>query len=293
MDSLTAPEGLLERILDDRTYPDTEAYTLHWLGGSSGAFIGSLMTYYIWPDRDYFLLNRYGNSHDGLDGDDLNWLQDSYRGGGIPGGHVEWMPVRHRYLRPRDPSQPILMHDHIPPDWSTLWQRWPRARAVVVSFRSSDTVEMSFNMYWKFFTQYYRPQEGGNSWFLDMKQRRPEIFLKYDHPADISVEDLKQYLGGGTTQTLPDTMLGSAWGVQGDEPRDRQHLVLRIPYWRLTRQPEWVLQRLSEFLERPITDQAREFCDRYIANQNRMIAEKAPWLREPGNYANQPMTDED
>ena len=293
MEELTADQKtLISRICDSRVYPDTEAYSLHWIGGSSGAFVGSLMTYYIWPDRENFQLSSNNNSHDGLDGDQLNWDASSYQGGGIPGGHHDWMPPKHRYLRPADPSKLILMHDHVPADWSTLWQRWPQARAVVVSYRSSDTVEMAFNMYWKFFAQYHEDNDQGNAFMVWAKQERPEIFAAYDRPSDISVEDLRRYLwdGPADSEVIHDNTGGTFWGIEGNEPEDRRHLVFRVPYWRITRDPEWVLAHMSEFLGRPTTDQAREFYLRYIENQNRLIAEKAPWLREAGAY-NVPMTD--
>ena len=282
-------QELVQGLLSDRRcFPDTEAVLLHWTGGTSGAFAASVISYFIWPDRPHIQLSPCNNSHAGLDSDLFNWDRTSYSH--VPGGYHPWLPPRHRFLQPLDPAQPILIPDHSEADWSALWQRWPRARAVVIAFRPSDTVETNFNMYWKFYVENHRPYNPGNAWWLQMQEKFPDILAKYSHPADISVEDQRRLLEPAARH-IQDHVDPHFFGIQGTAPLEYQDRVWQLPYWRLTRDPDWVLHRMSQFLERPIPDAARVFYQQYLARQNQLIQKHAPWLREPGRPWNRPMQD--
>ena len=274
----------IQAICDNRVFPEQEVYSLHWVGGTSGSFIGTLMSFYLWPTRRPAELSKNNNSHNGTNFALFNWDKLSYFF--LPTGHVSWLPPRHRYLRARDPNQPLLIFDHHPADWQYLWQRWPRARVIVISYRTCDAAEMNFNMYWKFFVENCNFDPEG--WWLTQKRTDAQIFEKYNHPGEISQDDLASYLGkDNLIGKIPDLNAGTFWGIEGTAPEKYRDLVWRLPYWKITRDPEWVLQRMSQFLSKPTPDSAIEFYDRYIQGQNALIAKHAPWLREPGPWNQQ------
>lgn len=287
---------LLDRILKDTsTFPNTECYSVHWIGGTGGAFLRALVQMYIHncPSSDFInKLSEYNNSHDSVVPELFNWDPKSFEG--IHQGHVEWLPARHRYIRPMDENMPVIIQDHTEADYNTFWKRWPRGKVLLISLRPVDGHEISFNMYWKAFVQYYGPEDPNNiNTFKRLKETKPEIFEKYDHPADISANDLICHLFGSISnfenyEPPPDGM-PSFYNEIGDVPEDKKDKVLRIPYYHLTRNHEYTMRLLSKFLGRETNDNVKEFYYTYIERQNKLIEKHGPWLREPGRLWSVPV----
>lgn len=283
---------LYERLSNDaETFPDTECYSVHWLGGTGGAFLRSLVQLYIYNSSGkYFIskLSEYNNSHDSvLNGQDcfgFNW--DPKCLAAIPHqGHIAWLPPRHKYIRPMNQKLPVIIQDHTEADYNTFWNRWPKGKILFPTARIQDQYEIAFNMYWKAFVQYYGPDDPNNiDIFKKLKESKPEIFEKYNHPADISVNDLIYHLFGSKEafENYEPIISGFAefYSDVGTVPEDKKDKVLRIPYYHLTRNPDYTMNLLSKFLGRETNDNVREFYYTYVENQNKLIQKHGPWLRE-------------
>ena len=281
-----------QRIIDEinadiSTFPNTELFSIHWIGGSSGAFLRSLTQLYITvADHKSFIknLSTYNNSHESVLPDGFNWHPDSFM---THQGYISWMPPRHRYVKPLNENLPVFVVDHIEAEYGNFWQRWPLGKILLVSVRSEDQYEIQFNMYWKAFVQYFDAKNPGNleHWNV-LKKDRHDIFEKYDHPADISNDDMLAYLFGSkndfetVSRTPSPHEMQPFFSAKGNVPIGKEDKVLRVPYYNLVRTPEYTMELLSSFLGRPTSDGIKEFYYTYIERQNKLIAEHAPWFRD-------------
>ena len=287
----------LEKITS-KIFPDTECITVNWVGGTSGAALTSLVGYFLYNDMPEYRVSSEGNSHDSLNQQCFNWLKSSHNGPGFPNGHVTNFIGHQHYVEPADPNRPLLLFSHHETDYDKYFRRWPKGSIIKITTRFCDRHETLLNSIRKINYQNWNPKTN-YEWWEQWKLARPDLFLKYSSPLDVTVEDLRSYIlnapSGATIEELrkknyqPNRQTDYfEYGQTESIPKQYQSRVLDIPYYNLVRNPEWVLETLSAFLNRPVNDAVKNAYQLYLDKHNSMISKWAPWLREEGPW-NQPL----
>ena len=288
-----ADSEFLERITAG-IFPDTECVTVNWVGGTGGAALTGLVAHFLYDNIKDYSLSSEGNSHAVLDEKTFNWLETSHKGPGFPGGHDPDFIGHQHYVQPADPDRPLLIHSHHETDYDRFFKRWPKGRIIKITTRFCDMFETKLNFIRKVNFQNWDPVTSFE-WWEDWKKVRPDLFSKYSSPLEVTVDDIRCHI------------LNAVPGASVEECRNKYHhecrqtdyfeygqiqaiperyrpYVLDIPYYSFVRDPDWVLETLSTFLKRPITETGRQMYATYLEKQNAMIAEWGPWLREPGPW---------
>ena len=270
-------EELIEEIASYKEiFHSTPAYIIDYRGGSSGAFITTLVNFFVW-NNDIEInskLSEFNNSHKALN--HYNWDESGHKFAALD---RLMCPNVSLYVRPKDENKPIIFHSHCTPNWDNFFYRWPKGKAIKVTYRHLDIPEITFNVLWKLQIESF-DLGGHQQWWIDLKERFPTVLAKYQRPHEMSSKDLKIVLSEEIEAAMIPEVVDTVNPVAKTE-----HMVLKLPYSMIASSPEEVLSLIENHLELPTPVLARKYYDQYIENQNKLVAEKAPWLRLP-NFGN-------
>lgn len=273
---MISKEDLIKEIYSDKEiFHSTPAYIIDYRGGSSGAFITTLVNFFVW-NNDVEIkstLSLYNNSHTALN--HHNWDESGHKYAALD---RLMCPNVSSYVRPKDADKPVVFYSHCTPNWDDFFYRWPNGKAIKVTVRHLDIPEITFNVLWKLQIESF--DLGGHQWWYDLKAKYSNVLEKYNRPDEISSEDLKEiFVDEIAAAHIPEV-------IDTTKPIPKtEHLVLKLPYSLIISSPDQVLTLLENHLELPIPDIARSYYQQYIENQNKLVSEKAPWLRQP-NFGN-------
>jgi hypothetical protein len=268
----TTPTKDLTKEIDSNTdiFHSTLAILLDYRGGSSGAFITTLLNMFVWPDAKFnSTLSLYNNSHSGLA--HFNWDESGNKFSMLDRTNC---PNVSMYIKPRVATTPIIFFSHCTPDWDRFFYRWPMGRAISITVRHLDLPEIAFNVYWKLHVESFDSREN-TKWWQNLQADHPATLGKYSRPDQISNEDLKAYLAPEIIAAdIPEH------ADTGKMKFSTEHKVLRLPYTEIVNSQDTILNLIQEHLELPIPEIAKTHYKNYVENQNKLISEKAPWLRQ-------------
>lgn len=247
-----------------------ETYLVNWLGGTSGAFLTSLLHQIVTKPltEEEIIFSENGNSHKVADKREYNIRIN-------PKWEVQKnatdVPV---YLKQchRNQSKPLVMVDHNIPIYEDLFNRFPECKNIVVT-RSKDMLfRLRGNMFFK------NTCEGfpGNKEFWEGIRILHESIADYEDPRDVPIEKAEIFIKELCRQWPEHNHM--FYNDDYPVPEEYKNNVLRIRFYDLIHNSNLVLNQLSALTNKPILPGVEQFYAKYLEAQDTLVKTKMPWL---------------
>jgi hypothetical protein len=252
-------------------FPDTEVFYVNWIGGTSGAFICSLLGDLVYGPAVHDP-SENGNSHSGLDRlgfNQVNVFPDDFV---HPPGRT---PFIHKYACPKDSNIPLIIFEHEPPDWDTLFKKFPKCKHVIVTYSVEDTPRVRGNMFFKTTAEWFDPTDLDSNWnklWYEMKQEFSTELTDIDHPRDLPHSVGEKALGIPYIPEFP-FLDGSTY------PAEYADQIIPIKLYDIIHNRQVVLDQLAEITGRPVTPEIEQAYIKYQDAQSELVRTKMPWVK--------------
>lgn len=240
-------------------------YLINFLGGSSGAFLTSLVCQIVdkpIDDQD-IIFGSNGDSHD---------LSDLHTGNSsIQGGQYDMTDIpQYIVKRPKDPNRPLVMLDHCIPVYDDLYSIFPECKNIVITVPKSMYIRLCGNMFFKNTISGYP----GNIKFWQEQLRLLPYLNNIENPIDVPLDVAQKYI----TDYAKGFKTGDFYSPEFITDEKYKKHVCRINFYALIHNPDIVLDQLSNITEKPILPEHINFYTRYLEKQQEMVSRNMPWL---------------
>lgn len=212
-----------------------------------------------------FTVNQWNNAHQNLYNPNVqfNWQKvgrDGMRAGSVF-EYFENMVVINQ-------ENNVYFQTHwFHPD--AIWKNFPEAQLVLITHKLEDVQEIAINNFFKFVVGEFDGNGSGKArgTYYWMRRNSPHLFNTPEHtkPKDLPVEEQR-----AAVRVLEGLSIGCGYHLV-DIPERYKHNICQLEYRDIINNPDQTLDKLSEFLDMPINDFAREQYYGYCQRQKEFI----------------------
>jgi hypothetical protein len=254
---------------------DIECYNIVFHGGCRGNFLGALMQCFV--DSYPIPISKYGSCHFdkrcGLNYDSTSMIAYSQA------QYFSQAP-KFKTLRPRYIDQPFIIMDHMVIDYDEFIQVFPKGKTIVVTYTREDLPSLRANLLFKNIVEpiavmighqtlndyssvtHTTRKQAMNIWKSFTSEYLPEFKNKMPHPNSLSKEDCLKFIYK-ELETLNYKVTFPPFEI----PEHHKNHIFALPYNKIISDKEYVLDFISNLMNRPISDEVIKSYDRYIEAQ--------------------------
>ena len=253
------------------TFPDTDTYLVNWTGGSSGAFILSLLYSFLYSKVNENHISDSGNAHEvAFEIITNNWKNPAFRRTNFRLNQIKIYDV----IDPLDETKPLILYNHVPPNLEKLFAKYPKCKHIRISVCDKMLPRTQGNLFYKTTYEHY-----------DVSQLRWDRMV-FQH----------SYLNGYTPQNCPQELIRryiedtcKIWPAMASDnyyteyyeiPLDFRDRVITVPYYDIIYNRDKILDLLATLTDKPIRQDIVDFYDIYLAKQKWLMQEKMPWIND-------------
>jgi len=242
------------------TFPDTETYYVTWLGGTSGAFI-SMCLYNMTTKEVEISLSEHGHAHIHQKLINNNYFISNEGGGKI-----------YNCVSPKFKNVPLIFVDHDPmTEFDKLFVRYPKCKVIIVYVHDKMIERLLGNMYYKNWCDLdYAGRNSLEFW----KKVRPLEMSEYNHPKDVPMEMVKNFLQPWASFYKKDPFFFN----KNNFPEQYKNNIFYIDFYDIIHNMPKVLSQLSEITGKPVTSFLEAQALNYQLKQVELINSKLPWI---------------
>lgn len=251
----------------DRKFPDTETYLINWLAGGCGAFITMLVYNIVYPNMEIKISpSKYGHAHTNqqvipntLYIYNENFVQDDYS---------------HSYktVDPISPIKPLILYDHVVPDLDILFDRYTKAKNIVIRVSDKMIPLLHGNVFYKTTMDFDYTLRKNTYW---EQLKRNYTFLKdYDTPYNAPPEVIEKIIRNISDGYVVEEYYSDRY-IPPKEYSDRMYF---IDFYDIIFNKTKVLNQLSEITNRPISEFVNEQYDIYLKTQLDLLDNELAWM---------------
>ena len=249
---------------------ENDLYHINALGGSDGDLILSLVSDYINNKPRTYNFSKYGNLADNIRHKPLNYHPESAED--YYSTKMHKVPM-YEVILPLHPYNPVVTYDYMESDWDRLKVFYPYFKNIIITLTKKEIPILFGNMFYKYLVDNY-PERSKESW-TQTKFDHPHL-KEYDHPDDISIEDMKLYLLDHMSRYQIDWFYTFNFIV----PEEYQKKVFEIKYHDIVYNPELVKDMIGNITGKSKPLHIDSQYDIYLEKQHKLIDTKFPWVRD-------------
>lgn len=245
-------------------------YFVCYSPGTSGAFIASLVAQIVNNTDRKFEFTPNGNSH-------ANMVDAN--------GGIDWArapsPVTAEYFYQNvftfNSARPMVVQTHFKPVWTTIAERWPTFKVIMITHTDKDLEEIAASLFYKYYLDEF--DSVAREAFLNViNVQAPHAFSRnITSPKDMTDDEIKLF-----TKIIAYHKITDGY-MYPEIPEKYKDQVLNLKFKDITTDKDGTLNKLSTFLGMSIPEITKQNYDAYIGYQQKLIEEKAQWLK-PYNY---------
>jgi hypothetical protein len=242
------------------------AYIVSYVYGSSGSMMISLIEKIMYPEKSKpFVITAHNNAHNNLFSPNVTFNWEKV---GRSGARAATAAEYFENIRSVNPERDVFWQTHwYMPD--AMIERFPNAKIVVISHTLEDLEEIAINNFYKFVIAEFDGNSSSvarGTWHY-LRNTCPHLFNSEPHtkPKDIPTEEQKISI-----ELLKGSCISAGYHLV-NVPDKYQDKICKIMYNDIINNPDLILATLSEFLNTPIPDFARDQYYGYCNRQKEFI----------------------
>ena len=243
-------------------FPETPAYLINWLGGSSGAFISLLLYNLIHKPEVSIETSVNGNAHVNQQAITKNYLISDNG------------TYSYERINPDDEYSPLILVEHDIPDLDFYFSKFPNGNVVIIQVDRKMIPRLRGNLYFKNICEVDYTQSSDIGWD---KIRQDNVMLsEYTNPNDVPLELVKDYITtGALMHDIP-----HFYSSQYSPPVQYKDNIYTIRFYDIIHNPNKVLHTLSIMTKKPISNFVVQEYYKYLQKQDELVRHKMPWLND-------------
>lgn len=245
-------------------FPNTEAYLINYLGGSSGAFISTIVYYFLNPKFNKSInISELGNAHYNLQLIKNTWHYTS--------DFDKNFDEIYKKIVPKSANKPFILFDHIVPDLTYFFSKFPKGKIIKINVEEKMFPRLEGNLFYKRLFNNDSVQQ-----WNDYKLKH-DFFQEFDSITTVPLSLIKTHLDGLVEDRKvnldSDNYFSSSFNKEYKEIYD-------IEFYDVLYNKNKVLTLLSNTLNRPITAFIEQQYDIYLNKQNQFVKQYLPWIND-------------
>ncbi len=242
-------------------YPNTEIYLILFQGGTGGNFLASILHEILFPGSVPMEVTKFGSAHNNFTTNYI--IKKTY--------HQHFNNI-YDHIDIIDESKPIIIYDHLTPNWTDLFQKFPKSKILVITLDQNDYSRYRGNFFLKVIAENYRPIKNEDPW-LAFKQEHSPLLDNIEDPTKIDAELTEILFNKGkdffTAPTFIDLDIF---------PEIYKNHVYYIKFYDLMNENDLLLSQISTITERNCPDSAVNTYRNYMKAQRNLAEKYMPWL---------------
>jgi hypothetical protein len=241
-------------------------YFVSYVYGSSGSMLISLLEKIFYPEKSKpFMVTSHNNAHQNLINPNVafNWEKV-----GSNGGRAATASEYFENMRVVDVEKDVFWQTH----WyypQSMFKTFPNAKVVVIGHTTDDIEEIAINNFYKFIVAEFNGNSSSvarNTWHF-LRTSAPHLYTSEPNtkPNAVSVEEQRLSI-----ELLKGSCINAGYHLV-NIPEEYKDKICKVMYNDIINNPDSVLTTLSEFLDTPIPEYAREQYYGYCSRQKEFI----------------------
>ncbi len=242
-------------------YSDTEVYLILFQGGTGGNFLASMLHDFLFSENDIMQISEYGSAH--------NIFTTNYK---IRKTYRQHIDKIYNQVDVIDTSKPIIIYDHLVPDWEELFEKFPKCKVLIITLEEDDYARYRGNFFLKVIAENYKPKINEAPW-LAFKQEHSPLLDSIEDPTKIDA-GLAEILfnRGKDFFTAPTFMDPETF------PEVYRNKVFYVKFYDLMNDNNVLLDQLTAITGRDCPSFAVNTYKKYTEAQRKLAEKYMPWL---------------
>lgn len=254
-------------------FQNTEAIVILAAPGASSHFTKKLVASF-YNSNTHFNVGQMGDAHNFDPEDNLKYTRnDSFK---LNMG--QFNPIVETDFEPIDKNKPFIIASHtFYFNFQNFYKKYPLTKSIFITITDKDLYRLKVNIYYKNFVpgiEVYNIKHCLITWAHYKKNYN---FMKdKEKPSDITQDELKHIITNEINfnkELFFPFKEGTAIGK--NDPK-----IMRLPYRQLLNDPELTLKQISDFLDKPINDNVKQYYSSYLEAQTNFINKHAFWVSD-------------
>jgi hypothetical protein len=242
------------------------SYFVSYVYGSSGSMMISLLEKIFYPEKSKpFMATSHNNAHQNLLDPNVSFNWEKV---GSNGGRAATAAEYFENMRVVDVEKDVFWQTH----WyhpQSMFKTFPNAKVIVIGHTMDDLEEIAINNFYKFIVAEFNGNSSSvarNTWHF-LRTTAPHLYTSEPNakPNAVSVEEQRL-----SVELLKGSCINAGYHLV-NIPEEYKDKICKVMYNDIINNPDSVLTTLSEFLDTPIPEYAREQYYGYCSRQKEFI----------------------
>jgi len=253
-------------------YEKTEVYLVTWQGGTCGAFITTLVNNLLFgePSASNVVFSENGNSHPNHR--NTNWTNKF-------SDKLYTQNVDHIYTHiiPIDSNKPLILFDHLIPNWEKLFSIFPNAKHVKITYSKNLVPLIEANLFYKYTIEEIKDYDSPETlklWEKFKENKFPNVFDNIKNFNDITPDILEKLFSKSSHNPIH-----PYYSDDSTIPLRYTEKVFKIKMYDILTAKDIVLDQLSNITGKQPTIDINYIYDQYLLKQDELLRTKIPWFK--------------